>query len=199
MEQEYAKLDTHYLPQRIGYVHPERSQSLVHSDSSAMEVFTDFKSKPAATCHANKNSKQALDLMQKWSVKTLMVIDDHDRIMGIVHIRDLSGLKLGQAASHQGCKPEEVLIKSVMTSCGNIPYIYFKDLSNARVGHIIRILHEDNLSHLLVVENIENHDMQQQQVVRGIFTIGRINRLTGQSVQGDLSSHSIAEFNKKGL
>ncbi len=199
MEQEYAKLDTHYLPHRIGYVHPERSQTLVHANSPAMEVFTDFKSKPAATCHANKTSKQASQLMQKWQVKSLIVTDDCDRVLGIVHIRDLSDIKMGQVASKQGCKPEDVLIKSVMTPCGNIPYIHYKDLSNARVGHIIRILHEDNLSHLLVVENIENHDMQKEQVVRGIFTIGRINRLTGQSVQGDLSSHTIAEFNKKGL
>lgn len=190
---EFALLDTTTLDENTTFAHPERLPELVHMDSPAWHVFTDFKLKEPAKTSIDVLVQKALEEMKHLNVKSLLVTDDHEHILGLISTRDIQGVKAGIAARDNGVKLTEVTVKMVMTPFEQLHVLDYKDLSNARVGHIVRLIHEKGLQHLLVVEP----NREGLQIVRGIFSASRISRQLGTDVSGDLSSHSVADINKR--
>jgi CBS domain-containing protein len=131
--------------------------------------------------------------MQSAKVKALVVIDHDEAILGLVSLKDTQGIKTGLAAQEKGVSPAQVTVGMVMTLAEQLETIQFKDLSNARVGHIAHILHEHDLQHLLVVDLDEIGTAK----VRGIFSATRISRQLGENISGTLSSQSVGEMHKR--
>lgn len=193
MTQQFALLETQTLQDNVNCAHPERLPEIVRIDSPAQDVFTDFKYKEPKKISPDTLSNKALEEMKNLNVKALIVIDHHEHILGLVSSRDIQGVKAGMAAREHDVKPTEVTVKMVMTPVDQLHVLGMKDLSNARVGHIVRLLHDKGLQHLLVVEEDQSH----KQTVRGIFSATRISRQLGMDITGDLSSTSIADINKR--
>lgn len=192
MPQQYALLSTTHLQKETHFIHPERLPEIVHLESPALHVFTDFRVKEPAKTLLDTRLHDALEEMKHRGVKSLLVVDSNDFILGLVSSRDIQGVKAGIAARENDVKPTEVTVRMVMTPAEKVLVLEMKDLSNARVGHIVRLIHDHGVQHLLVVEHLDNH-----QIVRGVFSASRISRQLGTDVSGDLSSHSIAEISKR--
>ena len=193
MVNDYKLLNTKPLAPNTSFHHPEWQDSIVHMDTSAMSVFTDFKGRPPVTTHPDTLTTDAMNEMKLAHVKALVVTNDEEDILGLVSIKDIQGIKTGLAAQEKNIPPSEVTVSMVMTPTEKLETIDFKDLSNARVGHIARILHEHDLQHLLVVD----YDEINTPKVRGIFSGTRISRQLGEDIMGTLSSQSVGEMNKR--
>lgn len=193
MFQSYTRLATHTLQKHSAFYHPESGLDVVNTDTPALKVFTDFMSKSPATIGPDANLDQALQEMIANKVKSLLVVDEHEDIVGLISSKQIHSSKIPALAHHHNTTVKELPVKLVMTDVDHLETLNFKELSNVRVGHIARLMHELGVHHLLVIEKPDN---TAQQLVRGIFSASRISRQLGAPVVGDLSSHSIADFTR---
>ncbi len=194
MLDEYRLLETEMLQQQTTFCHPERHPDIVHMDSPALRVFTDFNVRPPETVTGDVLAKDALEKMRVVKVKSLLVTDRHEMIIGLVSSRELQGIIIGQAAQDNVIKPSEVAVNMVMAKLGKLVALNLSDLDNARVGHIVRLIRELGVQHLLVITQGE-HDAKP--VVCGIFSASRISRQLGEDVLTDFSLHTVADMHRR--
>ncbi len=193
MFNQYAILPTHCLEEKSSYYHPENISDIVHLDSSALLVFTDFHIRPPEKTSRHILASAALEKMKFANIKGLIVIDDNDHIQGVVSSIDILGVKKTTAAQNNSVSPAEVTVGMLMTKTSKLVVFDFKDLSNARVGHIARLLHENSLQHLLVFEE----NAGKEQILRGIFSSSRLSRQLDMEIGRDMGSHSVAEMSQR--
>ncbi|MDF2530337.1 MAG: hypothetical protein K0Q57_1217 [Gammaproteobacteria bacterium] len=192
MNHQYALLETGKLKAHTTYIHPERFPEVVHLDSPAIDVMTDFKSRPPQTVRPNVPIQVALEEMKLTKVRSLLVVDEEDHIIGLLSARDIQGVKTALVARDNDVNITELTSVMMMIPFDKIPTLSMKVLSNARVGHIRRLIHDLGVNYLIVVEDIEGGN----EIVRGMFSISRISRQLGENLSGDLSAHTIADINK---
>ena len=172
--------------------YPEKHPEIVHDDSPALDVFTDFKSKHAEMISPNSLTKEALEKMKANKTKSLLV-ESNNKIIGIVTNKHIQGVKAGETAQAMSIKMTELTVDMVMVKWENLVYINYKDLSNARVGHIKELMHYKNVNYCLVVEHCPN----EKPWIRGIFSAARISRQLGEEVSGDLHTTNISDLSKR--
>jgi CBS domain-containing protein len=189
----YKLIETQHLKPNTQIHNPEAQDALITLDSSALTVFTDFKSRPVETIHPETSLANGIIEMKAARVKALVVVNDEGEILGLVSLKDIQGVKTGRMAQHHGLSLPELTIAHIMTPAEKLEAIDFKFLANARVGHIAKIIHEHDLQHLLVVD----HDELGKAKVRGIFSATRITRQLGiDSPLGTLSSHTFEDMHR---
>lgn len=194
MSQEYSLLDTKPLGLKIGYYHPEKWRDIVHEDSPALHVFTDFRESTPETISPDVKIDAALNEMKMTRVKSLLVVDDqNDTLVGLVSSRYLQSFNVGKVAQENGIDPKDLTVGMMMQRAEKCMTLQYKDLSNARVGHIIRLIHDLGVLHLLVTDTEEDGTTY----VRGIFSANRISRQIGEDITSDMHAHSLAEINKR--
>lgn len=193
--QEYSLLETGKLPKGATYYHPERPNAHVHLHSPALEVFTDFKSKAPATITAEKTIQTALDEMRITKVKSLIVIDEKEHILGLVSARGIQGLRLGKIAADNDVSLKEVTVGMAMVPCEDMLTLRYEQLERIKVGHVVRLIHDTGYNYILVTE--DHPEIAEQTIVRGLFSASRLSRQLGEEVTGDLSAHSLADMNRR--
>ena len=189
---DYALLDTQELSENTGFYHPEKQPEIAHLDSPALDVFTDFKSKPPAYVSPHENVQSALEHMKKEGVKSLLVINPEEKIIGLISAREIQGARLGMIAQKHSVNLTEVTVYMAMTPTEHLHTLNYKYLEGARVGHIVRVMHDKGVNYLLAVE-----DIADTQMVRGIFSASRISRQLDELVLGDFSSNTLADMNRR--
>ena len=137
-------------------------------------------------------ASEALKHMKASKVKSLLVIDSQERVVGFVSSAFIQGVYLMQAAKNYDVKPAEVTVSMIMVNIDKVSMINYKDLSNARVGHIARLLHDKTYHHLMAYDKEEDGSIY----IRGIFSRTRLNRLLGMNIGADFSVSTVADMNK---
>jgi|GEM_PF-1894673 len=194
MDNEYALLDTHRLKRPIGFLHRLSNHTILHRDDPAMAVLIDFTKVMAQTVSPKEKGQQALLLMQCANLKFLLVVDDQEKLVGLISSKDLQGIKPGMAAQKSSIKLTEVTVDAIMQTHENLQVIDFADLSNARIGHIARIIHEKGVENLLVTEK---ESTTVPSLIRGVFSASLISQYLGEDISGDLSSDNLADIQKR--
>ena len=189
---DYALLETQKLPENTGFYHPEKQPEIAHLDSPALDVFTDFKSKPPACISPHENVQSALEHMKTEGVKSLLVVNEEEMIIGLVSARGVQGARLGMIAQKHAVNLTDVTVYMAMMPAEDLSTLNFKYLDSARVGHIVRLMHDKGVNYLLALEEIAD-----QQIVRGIFSASRISRQLDELVLGDFSSSNLADMNRR--
>lgn len=194
MPQDYSLLTTQPLGEGVTYHHPERGPEIVHEDSPAIHVFTDFTARQPEVVYPQVCIDEALERMKKANVKSLLVVDDvSDQVIGLVSSRVLQSVQAGITAQEQGVSPKDLTVEMMMAKCNTLYTLNYSDISNARVGHIIRLIHDLGVFHLLVIDRCD----EGENMVRGIFSASRISRQIGQDITSDYHAQSLAEINKR--
>jgi hypothetical protein len=191
---DYALLETGTLSKKTDYVHPERLPEVVHLDSPATHVMTDFTSRPPVTTKPNTPIKTALEEMRAAHVKSLFVIDEEDKVIGHVSTLDCHGIKPGQVASLHGITPAEVTVSMVMMPVDAMRTLHRKYMDSAKVGHIARLFHELGLNYIIVICTCEQRN---DPMICGLFSISRLRRQLGEDIGANLSSSSVADIHRR--
>src|SRR2546430_7363993 len=106
-------------------------------------------------------------------VRLLLVVDEHEIVLGVLTANDLLGERSMLAATGRGARRDELTVADVMTPAERVEVVEFAQVQGARVGHVLETLRRAGRQHALVVERV---------MVRGIFSMSQIARQLGVSV-----------------
>lgn len=190
----FTPLSVSALGTHTGYSKPYFfSSNPVKVSSYALEVMTDLRFVPAATVQANVDIEMATQKMIARGVRSLLVVDEADDVIGIVTARDLMGDRpLGVMNSSQ-IDLREISVSQVMTAATDIEVLPLDDVLIARVGDIVETLKHSGRQHAMVVEE---EPFSGKVMIRGIFSASQIARQLGIGLPGYDLSHTFAEIDR---
>lgn len=154
---------------------PKKTHPEVSLTSNATEVMTDFHHSPAITIHSDLSIDDANAKMIAFGIRSLLVTNQSEQIIGIVTATDILGEKPMRVLQQRGGRHHEVTVFDVMTGSDKLFFVHYNDLKNAKVGHILQTLKQSGRQHTLVLEE----DETGVEIVRGIVSSAQIARQLG--------------------
>jgi CBS domain-containing protein len=176
VDREYDALPLRELGPDAGFRRPDYAQAArVTLESAALEVMTDLSRIAPATIRPQAPLVGANQFMISRGVRLLLVVDDRERVLGVITATDLLGERPMLVATERGLRRDELTVGDVMTPAAHVEVIALADVEATRVGHVLETLRRAGRQHALVVEVAGN--------VRGIFSISQIARQLGVQVE----------------
>ncbi len=188
---EYAALRAYPLKAGSGFVRPTQVlPERVRLDDPAVNVMTDLKSVSVVNVRARTTVDKANTKMIRYGVRLLLVIDDNDKVVGLLTATDVLGEKPVRFLQDMGGTHADILVRDIMTPQHELEVLKFDDVLDARVGGIIATLKKAGRQHAMVVEEMadETHS------VRGLFSATQIARQLGVQAQAMEISRTFAEI-----
>jgi CBS domain-containing protein len=178
MDREYQPLPIRELGADASFRRPIQVQAgRVTAESPAAQVMTDLTRTAPATIRPQAPLAGANQFMITRGVRLLLVIDDHENVLGVITATDLMSERPMRVATERGLRRDELTVADVMTPAGQVEVIDQRDVEGARVGHVLETLRHAGRQHALVVEKEGRHTL-----VRGIFSISQVARQLGVEV-----------------
>jgi CBS domain-containing protein len=172
MERDYQPLSIYELGAGAGFHRPTQAQAeRVGLDSPALQVMTDLTRASPATIRPQAPLAGANQFMITRGVRLLLVVDDHEKVLGVISATDLLGERPTQVAVARGLRRDELSVADVMTEAAQVDVLTLADVERARVGHVLETLRRSGRQHALAVDAAG--------LVRGIFSISQIARQLG--------------------
>lgn len=180
MEREYSALNAHLLKAGSNFVRPTQElPEKVKLTDPAMNVMTDLRSVSVITVRAKTPMDKAHAKMVRYGVRTLLVLDEADKVLGFLTTTDILGEKPMRFLQNHGGTHADIMVRDIMTPQRELEVLDHKDIVTAKVGHILATLKAAGRQHALVVEDNANGT----QAVCGIFSATQIARQLGVQVQ----------------
>lgn len=171
---DVLKLDTDNTVLR-SHAMPE----LVHLEDPAVMVMVDYGLTPAVTLKENASIHDAETEMQFHGTHFMLVTDENEQIKGVITSEDILGEKLIKVIQQLRISHNEVIIKQLMTAIDTIPAFNINSIEQARVGNVVKTLHQLDSHYALVVET-EDGDTKK---IRGHFTTAQISKQLHKNVR----------------
>lgn len=190
----YKPLKLFTLKPQTGYLRPFFSTpKMVKVSDCALEVLTDLQFVPAAVVLAEMDVESATQKMISRGVRTLLVTDASEDVIGVITSRDLIGDRPHQLMQRRAIAFCDVRVLDIMTPAKDIEVMPLDDVLHARVGDIVMTLKHSGRQHALVVENVAFSD---KQMIRGIFSASQIARQLGIALQQHGLYQTFAEIDR---
>jgi CBS domain-containing protein len=175
MDREYQPLALSLLPADAGFHRPVQAEaSRVSAESPALDAMTDLSRVAPATIRSQAPLVGANQFMITRGVRLLLVVDDAERLLGMITATDLLGERPMLVATERGLRRDELTVADIMTPAARMEVIAFADVERARVGHVLETLRRTGRQHALVLD--------ANRKVRGIFSISQIARQLGLAI-----------------
>jgi CBS domain-containing protein len=186
MDRQFDPLPIRELGAGAGFRRPTHAQAArVTPDSPALQVMTDLTRVSPATIRPQAPLAGANQFMITRGVRLLLVVDEHDSILGVITATDLLGERPLQVATARGLRRDELSVFDVMTPAGQVEVVALADVERSRVGHVLETLRRTGRQHALVVDydSVAPAGLLERPtrrtMVRGIFSITQIARQLG--------------------
>lgn len=168
-------------------------QNQINASSSALEVMTDLRFIPAGTIRADIDIDTATQKMIARGVRSLLVVDSNDDVIGIITSRDLLGDRAATVMHRNGIPFADVTVRNIMTTGDCIEVLQLQDVLHACVGDIVETLKHSGRQHALVVEQ---ESFSGKDIIRGIFSASQIARQLGVRAPAQEISETFAEIDR---
>lgn len=180
MSKSFAALASYPFKAGSGFASPSQvlRQNVTLNDP-ALDVMTDLRTVPVVNTRAMTPMEKANAKMIRNGVRTLLVLDDTDKVSGILTATDVLGEKPVRFLQQVGGTHADILVRDVMTVQRELEVLKLEDVAKARVGDVLATLKAHGRQHAIVVE--ENADGSQ--MVRGLFSATQIARQLGVKVK----------------
>lgn len=180
MSKGFAALTNHPFKAGAGFARPMQVlPENVTLNDPAIDVMTDLRSVSVVNVRAMTSMEKANAKMIRYGVRTLLVLDDEDKVAGLLTATDVLGEKPVRFLQQVGGTHADILVRDVMTVQRDLKVLKLDDVLKARVGDILATLKAAGRQHAMVVE--ENADGGQ--IVRGLFSATQIARQLGIRVR----------------
>ncbi|HEY6094363.1 MAG TPA: CBS domain-containing protein [Gallionellaceae bacterium] len=180
MEREYSSLNAHLMKAGSNFVRPTHDlPERVKLSDPALNVMTDLKHVSVVTVRAKTPMDKAHAKMVRYGVRTLLVLDETDKVLGFLTTTDILGEKPMRFLQNHGGTHADIMVRDIMTPQRELEVLDLRDVVTAKVGHVLATLKAAGRQHALVVENNANGT----QAVCGIFSATQIARQLGVQVQ----------------
>ena len=181
MDRNYQPLPTRELGENAGFRRPMQPQPpRVSAESPATDVMTDLTRTAPATIRPQAPLAGANQFMISRGVRLLLVIDDHETVLGVITATDILSEKPMRVATERGLRRQDLSVADVMTPAAQVEAIAFNELRGMHVGHVLETLRRAGRQHALVVESEGGRSL-----VRGIFSLSQIARQLGITLSGE--------------
>jgi len=176
MSSVYSALTSHPFKSGTDVSRPTQvlPQNITLNDP-AINVMTDLRSVSVVNVRATTSMEKANAKMIRYGVRTLLVLDDADKVAGILTARDILGEKPVRFLQQVGGTHADIKVGDVMTVQHDLEALKLDDVSKARVGNILATLKASGRQHAIVVED----KADGSQTVRGMFSATQIARQLG--------------------
>lgn len=171
----------HFAPNRVG------------PGASALEVMTDLHYVAVATIDGDADLEASTQKMIARGVRSLLVLDEHGDVVGILTARDLIGDRPAEVMHGRDIAYQEIRVRDVMTPREAIEVIPLDSVLHARVGDVVQTLKRSGRQHALVVEE---SPLWAKPMIRGIFSATQIARQLGIALPGPALAHTFAEIDR---
>ena len=189
---DYRKLPTIRLEAGTRYRCPTQAfESDIGCDSPALLVMTDLSKVAAVTVEPNVSIEQALEKMKSSGVRSLLVTDVQQEIVGLITANDIQGEKPLQFSQETGVSHSDVLVRDIMTKRNDMEAILIDHVQDARVGDIVETLKRAGRQHALVMEGEHG-----KQFICGIYSATQIGRALGIKLEDTGFAATFAELEK---
>ena len=166
---------------------------MVKVSDCALEVMTDLQFVPAAVVLAEIDVESATQKMISRGVRTLLVTNSSDDVIGIITSRDLIGDRPHLLMQRRAISFCDVRVMDIMTPAKDIEVMPLIDVLHARVGDIVMTLKHSGRQHALVSEEVAFSD---KHMIRGIFSASQIARQLGIALQQHGLFQTFAEIDR---
>jgi len=191
MNREYPALTSHAMKIGASFVRPTQElPERVTLEDPAMNVMTDLKSVSVVTVRAKTPMEKAHSKMKRYGVRTLLVLDETDKVLGLLTATDILGEKPMRFLQHMGGTHADILVRDIMTPQRELEVLNLQDVQVAKVGHVLATLKASGRQHAMVVEEHAN----LPQAVRGIFSSKQIARQLGVQIHIAEVARTFAEI-----
>jgi CBS domain containing-hemolysin-like protein len=191
MHREYSALPASGIYSAIGFHQPAQPDyPRVRAEDAAEQVMTDFTRVRAITVAPGMTMHYALQRMIQNRVRLLLVVDEHNRLLGLITTTDIQGEKPLRLLQARGARRDELLVADVMTPRERLETIDMDDVRNAKVGHVVATLRTVGRQHALVVDR----DARGTERVRGLFSSTQIERQLGTVIDMVEVANSFAQI-----
>lgn len=189
----YQLVKINYLQQSTVCVRPDSIPGGVTLDSPATDVFTDFKSSKPYVTTTDQSIKQIIAKMNDKKVHSLFVVDEEENVIGQVIIGECDDSKIAQVAVLHGVKPKQVTIEMLMIPFDLLPTLHYRYMENLCIGHIAHLFDTVRANYIIVTD-----DGPRGEVIRGLFSLSRLNRmLERHNITLNSSSNAIAAIEQQ--
>lgn len=190
MDRQYHALPIRELGEEAGFRRPTQAQAArVTLESAALEVMTDLLRSSPAIIRPQAPIEGANQFMISRGVRLLLVVDEHETVLGVVTATDVLGEKAMRVAMDRGMKRGELTVGDIMTPAARVEVLALADIEGTRVGHVLETLRRAGRQHALVVDDEVIPPKRlidaplKRTMVRGIFSISQVARQLGVSLQ----------------
>jgi CBS domain-containing protein len=191
MRREYNALTAHSLKMGATFIRPTQVlPERVTLEDPALSVMTDLKKVSVITVRAKTPMEKAHDKMRRYGVRTLLVLDETDKVLGLLTTTDILGEKPMRFLQHMGGTHADILVRDIMTPQRELEVLNLQDVSSAKVGHILATLKASGRQHAMVVDENTN----ATQAICGIYSATQIARQLGVQIQITEIARTFAEI-----
>ena len=172
MQRDYDALPIRELGRGARFRRPTYPQAArVTLDSPALHVMTDLARTSPATIRAQAPLAGANQHMIQRGVRLLLVVDELERVLGVLSAQDLLGERPMQVAVARGERRDQLTVGDIMTPAEQVEVVSLAGVQGARVGHVLETLRRSGRQHALVVD--------AENAVCGVFSASQIARQLG--------------------
>jgi CBS-domain-containing membrane protein len=191
MSKSFAALTSHPFKAGVGISRPTQElPQNVTLDDPAVNVMTDLRKVSVVNVRAKTALEKANDKMIRYGVRMLLVMDDADKISGLLTATDVLGEKPVRFLQQMGGTHADILVADVMTVQLELEVLKLEDVLNAKVGNILATLRSSGRQHAMVVEEAADGS----QIVRGFFSVTQIARQLGVQIKTSEVAKIFAEI-----
>ena len=145
----------------------------------AISVMTDLRCVSVVNVRAKTSLDKANAKMIRYGVRTLLVLDEADKVVGFLTATDVMGEKPVRFLQQVGGTHADIMVSDVMTVQSELEVLNLEDVLKAKVGNVLVTLKAAGRQHAMVAE--ENADGSQ--TVRGLFSATQIARQLGLQIK----------------
>jgi len=191
MERNYHALPSRALGAGAGLRRPAQAQASIELESPAREVMTDLSRVSAATIGPQAPVSGANQYMMARGVRLLLVIDEQERVLGLISATDILGERTLREATARGLRRDELTVADIMTPAEQVEVIALEEIDGARVGHVVATLLHAGRQHALVVDAAPDSGPL---MVRGVLSLSQVARQLGRPLQLAEVARTFAEI-----
>lgn len=191
MNREYPALTSHLLKMGASFIRPTQTlPERVKLEDPALNVMTDLKEVCVVTVRGKTPMDKAHEKMRRYGVRTLLVLDEADKVIGLLTTTDILGEKPMRFLQQHGGTHADILVRDIMTPQRELEVLYVQDVVSSKVGHILATLKASGRQHAMVVDIHANGS----EAICGIFSATQIARQLGVQIQITEVARTFAEI-----
>ena len=176
MIKEYTELQSCPLKTGSSFVRPVQAfPERIKLNDPAISAMTDLTKVSVVSVRAKTSMDRANAKMIRYGVRMLLVLDDADKVVGLVTATDILGEKPMLFLQDMGGTHADIMVRDIMTLQREIEVLKLQDVQGAKVGHVAATLKQAGRQHAIVVE--ESGDGNH--IVCGLFSSTQIARQLG--------------------